>query len=167
MAGPQPVLRTTTALLGITSALVLSGINIGTSLLFVPHLSALPTETSTKIFDQLFHDGAKAVVPLAAASILSFGYLAYETAPKRTEFAAATGLVVATLAWTQLVVMPVNERLIAIARGTGEGRIGGGSRVDGGGRSEVEGLLASWQWMNYVRGFGALGAGLFALSAVL
>lgn len=167
MAQAQPILRTSTALVGITSAMVLSGINIGTSLLFVPHLTALPTETSTKIFDRLFHDGAKAVVPLAAASILSFAYLAYDTVPKRSEFAGAAGLVAATLVWTRVVIMPVNERLIAIARGKEEGRIGGGSRVAGGGRSEVEALLGSWQWMNYARGFGALGAGLLALGAIL
>lgn len=167
MAQHEAFLRTSTALVGITSAMVLSGINIGTSLLFMPHLTALPIDTSAKIFDKLFHDGAKAVVPLAAASILSFTYLAYDTVPKRSEFAGAAGLVVATLLWTRVVVMPVNDRLIAIARGNAEARIGGGSRVAGGGRSEVEALLGSWKWMNYVRGFAALGAGLLALGAVL
>lgn len=126
MADSSPVQRTTATLLGITSSFLLSGINIGTSLLFVPHLFTLPTETSTKIFDKLFDDGAKAVVPLAAASIASFAYLAYETPLRRSELAVAAGLVGATLVWTRVVVMPVNERLIEIARGKEEGKIGGG-----------------------------------------
>ncbi|KAJ4389531.1 hypothetical protein N0V93_007001 [Gnomoniopsis smithogilvyi] len=120
--------RTTTSLLGITSTLLLSGINIGTSLLFVPHLYTLPIETSIRIFDSLYHDGAKVVVPLAATSILSYTYLAYYHAPtaeQRTELALAAGLVVSTLAWTQLVVMPVNNRLVSIARKGGSGKVGG------------------------------------------
>lgn len=162
--------RTTATLLGITSTFVLSGINIGTSFLFVPHLYTLPIETSTRIFDSLYHDGAKAVVPLAATSILSYGYLAYTdaAAAKRTELAVAAGLVVSTLAWTQLVVMPVNNRLVSIARKGGSGKVGGGreSVAGGKGTSEVEGLLGSWRWMNYVRGFVALAAGVVALNAL-
>lgn len=164
-------IRTTTTLLGITSTFVLSGINIGTSLLFVPHLYTLPIETSTRIFDSLYHDGAKVVVPLAATSILSYSYLAYTTAAaattKRTELVVAAGLVVSTLAWTQLVVMPVNHRLVRIARKGGSGKVGGGEKVGGGGMSEVEGLLASWRWMNYFRGIVALAAGVVALNALV
>lgn len=169
MAEYNNVGRTTTTLLGITSTLVLAGINIGTSLLFVPHLYTLPIETSTRIFDSLYHDGAKAVVPLAATSILSYTYLAayHATAEQRTELAVAAGLVVSTLVWTQLVVMPVNNRLVSIARKGGSGKVGGGEKAGGGGTSEVEGLLASWRWMNYVRGFVALAAGLVALNAVV
>lgn len=177
MADHNPI-RTTATLLGITSTFVLSGINIGTSLLFVPHLYTLPIETSTRIFDSLYHDGAKAVVPLAATSILSYSYLAYAGAgpvagagaaanAKHTELVVAAGLVVSTLAWTQLVVMPVNHRLVSIARQGGSGKVGGGEKVGGGGMSEVEGLLASWRWMNYVRGFVALAAGVVALNALV
>lgn len=173
MADSNPI-RTTATLLGITSTFLLSGINIGTSLLFVPHLYTLPIETSSRIFDSLYHDGAKAVVPLAATSILSYSYLAYTTTaaaaagatPKRTELVVAAGLVVSTLAWTQLVVMPVNHRLVSIARKGESGKVGGGEKVGGGGMSEVEGLLASWRWMNYVRGFVAMAAGLVALDAL-
>lgn len=161
------LVRTTTTLLGITSTFVLSGINIGTSLLFVPHLYGLPIETSTRIFDSLYHDGAKAVVPLAATSILSYSYLAYDLPLQRTELAVAAGLVVSTLAWTQMVVMPVNHRLVSIARMSGSGKVGSGDKVGDGGKSEVEGLLGSWRWMNYVRGLVALAAGLVALNAVV
>lgn len=180
MAEYNNPVRTTTTLLGITSTFLLSGINIGTSLLFVPHLYTLPIETSTRIFDSLYHDGAKAVVPLAATSILSYSYLAYHHASaaaattttnsingQSTAMAVAAGLVVSTLAWTQLVVMPVNNRLVSIARKGASGKVGGGEKVGGGGTSEVEGLLASWRWMNYVRGFLALTAGLVALHTVV
>lgn len=163
MTESNPI-RTTATLLGITSTLVLSGINIGTSLLFVPHLPTLPIEDSTRIFAGLYHDGAKAVVPLAATSILSYAYLA-ATAPASRSWALAAGLVVSTLAWTRIVVMPVNKRLVDIARsGGGEARVGGGGRD---GMSEVEGLLESWCWMNYVRGGVALAAGMVALRAVV
>lgn len=145
------------AVLGITSTLLLSGLNLGTSLLLIPHLPTLPVETSTPIFDAVYHTGAKAVVPLAATSVLSFGFLAYEVPAQRGSLAGAAGLVASTLIWTATVVMPVNTRLVNIARGQGKQ----------GGKGEVEGLLRSWEWMNYVRGFMALGAGVLALSAVV
>lgn len=205
MASPSPsALRTTTAVLGITSTLVLSGINIGTSLLFVPHLYAITTTTannpdeplpSARIFDGLYHTGAKAVVPLAAAGILSLGGLAassyYQyyyyyspassasspfssshlsrgaghlaatttaTAAPALQLALAAGLVASTLVWTRVVVMPVNNRLVGLARGRAKGSDE---------RGEVAALLRRWERMNYVRGFVALAAGVLALSAVV
>lgn len=169
-------LRSTASLVGITSTLIISGFNISTSYLFVPHLYKLDKQASARIFDRLYHDGLKAVVPLAAAGILSFSYLSY-TSPspspsyppvggvlgtgwgKRHAFAAAAGLVVATLAWTRVVIMPVNERLISIAR-----EVGAKDKVSAG---DVEALLRRWWWMNYVRGAGALVAGVLALAASL
>lgn len=153
---PLPA-TTTASVLGVTSTLLLSGLNIGTSLLLTPHLPSLPAETSAPIFDSLYHTGAKAVVPLAATSILSFGFLAYELPARRGSLAAAAALVAATLAWTATVVMPVNTRLVGIARARGEKA----------GKGEVAGLLRTWEWMNYVRGFVALGAGVLGLSAVV
>lgn len=184
MASPS-LLRTTTAVLGITSTLVLSGINIGTSLLFVPHLYAITTTTtnnpeeplpSARIFDGLYHTGAKAVVPLAAAGILSFAGLAAASshhlsghlttaaaaaaaaAPPTLQLAVAAGLVASTLVWTRVVVMPVNNRLVGLARGRAKGSDE---------RGEVAALLRRWERMNYVRGFVALAAGVLALCAVV
>lgn len=164
-------LRSTASLVGITSTLLLSGFNISTSHLFVPLMYRLDKQTSARMFDRLYHDGIKVVVPLAAVGITSFGYLAY-TSPspspvgvlgtglsKRPAFALAAALVVATLAWTRLVVMPVNERLISIAR-----EVGAKDKVSAG---DVEALLRRWWWMNYVRGAGALAAGVLALAASL
>ncbi|KAK7706578.1 hypothetical protein SLS64_007408 [Diaporthe eres] len=171
-----PLLRSTASLVGITSTLMLSGFNISTSHLFVPLMYKLDKQTSTRMFDKLYHDGIKVVVPLAAAGITSFGYLAY-TSPspspvsnintgvlgtglgKGLAFSVAAGLVVATLAWTRVVVMPVNERLISVAR-----EVGAKDKVSAG---DVEALLRRWWWMNYVRGAGALAAGLLALAASL
>jgi hypothetical protein len=172
------LLRSTASLVGITSTLMVSGFNISTSHLFVPHMYKLDTQLSTRIFDHLYHDGLKVVVPLAAAGIASFSYLAY-TSPspslspspspyagvlgtsfrKRPVFALAAGLMVATLAWTRVVIMPVNERLISIAR-----EAGARDKVSVG---DVEDLLRRWWWMNYVRGAGALAAGVLALAASL
>lgn len=197
---PSPsAFRTTTAVLGITSTLVLSGINIGTSLLFVPHLYAITTTTannpdeplpSARIFDGLYHTGAKAVVPLAAAGILSLGGLAASsyyhasnanqhlsslssslphlgghpaaatttTTTQALPLALAAGLVASTLVWTRVVVMPVNNRLVGLARGRAKGSDE---------RGEVAALLRRWERMNYVRGFVALAAGVLALAAVV
>lgn len=199
MDTPGP-LRTTTAVLGITSTLLLSGIHIGTSLLLVPQLynrhspttatannnnndkdrDTLTAGTAARIFDNLYHAGARAVVPLAGTAILSLSLLAgtswRHTLPHHhhyphyyPSFAAAAGLVASTLAWTGLVVMPVNTRLVAIARGDAgvravRGAVSSGSDAD---RGEVEALLRRWEWMNYVRGFVALGAGVAALGAVV
>lgn len=171
-----PLLRSTASLVGITSTLMLSGFNISTSHLFVPLMYKLDKQTSARMFDRLYHDGIKVVVPLAAAGITSFSYLAY-TSPspspvsntntgvlgtglgKGPAFSIAAGLVVATLAWTRVVVMPVNERLISVAR-----EVGAKDKVSAG---DVEALLRRWWWMNYVRGAGALAAGLLALAASL
>lgn len=168
------VLRSTASVVGITSALMVSGFNMSTSHLFVPLMYKLDKQTSARMFDRLYHDGIKVVVPLAAAGITSFGYLAYASPSavvgvgsgvlstglgERPAFAAAAGLLVATLVWTRVVVMPVNERLISVAR-----EVGAKDKVSAG---DVEALLRRWWWMNYVRGAGALAAGVLALAASL
>lgn len=180
MADNTTPFRSTASLVGITSTILLSGFNISTSHLFVPLMYKLDKQTSARMFDRLYHDGIKVVVPLAAAGITSFGYLAYTSpAPsnpavgndaaqsvlgtgllgRRSAFAIAAGLVVATLVWTRVVVMPVNERLISVAR-----EVGAKDKVSA---ADVEALLRRWWWMNYVRGAGALAAGLLALAASL
>lgn len=186
MSTSLSAVRTGTAVLGITSTLVLSGIHIGTSLLFVPHLRATttrPTATadnpaepipSARIFDGLYTDGAKTVVPLAATGILSFAGLAASSwanskhylspslsvraAAPAVPLALAAGLVASTLVWTGIVVMPINNRLVGLARGTAKGSDE---------RGEVAALLRRWGRVNYVRGFAALAAGVLALGAVV
>ncbi|KAI3394910.1 hypothetical protein diail_2081 [Diaporthe ilicicola] len=188
------VLRSTASLVGITSSLVLAGFNISTSHLFVPLLYPLDKQTSARMFDRLYHDGMKVVVPLAAAAITSYSYLAYASSSsspssssrlgagtvggsssssssssssvllgtslaRSPAFAAAAGLVVATLAWTVVVVMPVNKKLISVAR-----EVGAKDKVSTG---DVVALLRQWWWMNYVRGAGALVAGILGLAASL
>lgn len=171
-------LRGTTAVLGITSTLVLSGIHIATSLLFVPRMSTLPLATSTALFDRLYHDGVQVVLPLAGLAIASFGYLAatppYHSARPASSsssststsvvlhvppLAVAAGLVVSTLVWTRVVVMPVNDQLLGMARDA--------RRREDAGPAVVETLLRKWRWMNYVRGFVALGAGVLALTTMV
>ncbi|KAK2595823.1 hypothetical protein N8I77_013616 [Diaporthe amygdali] len=167
-------LRSTASLLGITSTILLSGFNISTSHLFVPLMYKLEKQTSARMFDRLYHDGLKVVVPLAATAITSFSYLSYTSSSSSSyssagvlgtslargpAFAVAAGLVTATLAWTAIVVMPVNQKLISIAR-----EVGAKDKVSAG---DVEALLRRWWWMNYVRGAGALVAGVLALAASL
>lgn len=169
MADTTTLLRSTATLVGITSTLMVSGFNMSTSYLFVPLMYKLEKETSARMFDRLYHNGLKVVVPLAAASITSFGYLAYTSPPSSAVAggvlgtglanALAAALMTATLAWTRVVIMPVNQRLISIAR-----EVGAKDKVSAG---DVEALLRRWWWMNYVRGAGALAAGVLALAASL
>lgn len=167
-------IRGTTAVLGITSTLVLSGVNIATSLLFVPRMYTLPMATTTAIFDKLYHKGVKVVLPLTALAIASFGYLAASSSSALsydlggavsrgyhagTALTVAAGLVASTLVWTRVLVMPVNKQLVGMARDA--------TLREEAGPAVVETLLRKWRWMNYVRGFIALGAGVLALTAVV
>lgn len=163
-------IRGTTAVLGITSTLVLSGLSIATSLLFVPRMYPLPLATSTALFDKLYHNGVQVCVPLTVVAAAALGYLGHHSYHyhgasssyhqyDHRGLSVAAALVLSTLAWTGLVVMPVNNRLLDMAHDA--------HKREEAGPAVVEALLRKWKWMNYVRGFVALGAGVLALTAVV
>ncbi|KIX10059.1 uncharacterized protein Z518_01140 [Rhinocladiella mackenziei CBS 650.93] len=146
------VLRTTT-LLGLGSAIYLSGINFSASHLTLPILYRLPKDTSTSAFAELYSRGAYTVVPLAIFSTLCTGASAYLDPEKRVGYAIAAGLTFATLPWTQFAMMETNKNLIKISEETTVSE----KKSDG----EVERMLRQWKWMNMVR------AALAAVGAVL
>lgn len=152
------LLRTTTGL-GILASLILSGIGLGTSHITLPFLYPLAPSTSTPLFTQLYHRGAATIVPLGLFGAFCLGASAYLDPEKRTAYAIAGLATLSQLLWTLVVMMGINQRLLAIA---GDGRIR--EKVD---HAEVEGLLRKWKWMNNVRAGMALVGGVVGLCTVM
>lgn len=149
---PSQALLRSTQLLGLTTSLVCSGVNFCASYLTIPLLTGLPTATSTKAFASLYKRGIPVLVPLAIISGLSSAVLAYWTPEQRTLYALAGAATCAPLPWTQLVMMSTNMRLVGLSEEERERE-----KVSTG---EVDDLLRSWQWKNYVRAGLALTGGL-------
>ncbi|KAM5515861.1 hypothetical protein FOXYSP1_02813 [Fusarium oxysporum f. sp. phaseoli] len=129
---------------GLTSSLVLAGINLGSSHLTVPLLYNQPTSINTPFFKDFYTRGAVTLVPLALFSGASSGVVAY--------------LVPAQLALDGAWMMATNNRLNDIAASSVEQE-----KV---GRDEVVALLKKWRWMNIVRGLLAFTGGLSAILAL-
>ncbi|KAF8847928.1 DUF1772-domain-containing protein, partial [Acephala macrosclerotiorum] len=134
----------TSQILGLTTSLLLSGINISASLLTLPTLYSLPPSTSTPIFSQLYYRGAASLVPLGLFSASCSLLTAYLHPAQRTLWAIAGVATLSQTPWTLLVMMPGIKRLNGIAESEVERE-----KVR---REEVEGLLRQWTWMNFVRG---------------
>lgn len=142
----------TLQVLGLTSTLILSGINFGASHLTIPLLYNLPIPISSRAFSSLYHRGAMTVVPITLFAGLNFGALAYLIPAQRITYAVAGIVPLSALAWTQLVMMGTNQRLCGFAE-MGEAER---EKVS---VQEVDELLARWRWMNFVRaGLAAVGA---------
>jgi hypothetical protein len=146
--------------LGLSSSLILSGINFGASHLTIPLLYNLPVPTSTRLFSSLYHRGAITLVPLTLFSGLNFGTLAYLIPSQRLTYAIAGASTLSALAWTQIVIAPTNKRLCEVSE-MGDVET---EKVKG---EEVDELLRRWKWMNFVRSGLALAGGLVGFSALL
>lgn len=151
-------IRTAQAL-GLTSAILLSGINLGSSLLTIPLLSTRPPSISTPFFHEFYLRGAATLVPLGIFSAACSALVAYLLPAQRRIWTLAAVGAAAQTPWTLLVMMGTNRKLIEIAESAVQRE-----KV---GRGEVAGLLARWAWMNAVRGLLALGGGLAGLWAVM
>lgn len=152
---------TTTSLqaIGITSALLLSGIYGGSSLLTMPILHRLPPATGLDIFAEFFHRGLITVVPLAMGSTLASATAAYLAPSKRKALTTAGVLVIGTLIWTRAVMTGGIERMLLLNDSAVE--------LERAGSGEVLALLKTWTWQNMVRsvlaGTGGV-VGLYALA---
>lgn len=154
-----PTLLRTTSILGISTSLFMSGIHFSASHLTLPLLYHLPVETSSSVFAEYYHSGARTVVPLSIVSSIFTGVAAYLDPQKRVGYAVAAAATFATLPFTTLVIMSVNKRLLAIA---GDQTVRE-KAADG----EVEMLLRRWTTLNMVRAVmggvgGMLGFAVFA-----
>ncbi|MCJ1358169.1 MAG: hypothetical protein MMC33_008167 [Icmadophila ericetorum] len=149
----------TAQVLGLTSSIFLSGINIGASLLTLPILYHHPTSISTPFFSEYYTRGAVTLVPLCVFSSLCSALVAYLLHSQRQLWAVAAVATLSQPPWTLLVMSKTNNRLIAIAASKHEQE-----KV---GNEEVVGLLRRWAWMNIVRGLLALVGGLVGVYALI
>ncbi|KAL8868933.1 MAG: hypothetical protein Q9174_004654 [Haloplaca sp. 1 TL-2023] len=149
----------TTQTLGLTSTLILSGINFGASLLTLPILYTRNPSISTPIFHELYTRGAVSLVPFGIFSATCSALTAYLLPSQRQLCATAAIATASQTPWTLLVMKGTNDRLNGIAGDKLEQE-----KVD---RDEVVGLLKSWTWMNVGRGLLALGGGMVGLWAVM
>ncbi|KAJ4256734.1 hypothetical protein NW762_008830 [Fusarium torreyae] len=143
---------------GITSSLVLAGVNLGSSHLTVPFLYNQPTSVNTTFFKDFYTRGALTLVPLSIFSASSSGIVAYLVPAHRTLWTVAAVATISQLPWTLLGMMATNTRLNDIAASSVE--------QEKASRDEVVGLLKRWRWMNIVRGLLALTGGLSAILAL-
>ncbi|KAI4263547.1 MAG: hypothetical protein L6R42_001316 [Xanthoria sp. 1 TBL-2021] len=149
----------TTQLLGVTSSLILSGMNLGASLLTLPILYTRHPSVSTPVFHELYTRGALSLVPSGMFSAACSTFTAYLLPEQRKLWAIAAIATASQTPWTMLVMKNTNDRLNAIAGDKMEQQ-----KAD---KQEVVGLLKSWTWMNIGRGLLALGGGLAGLLAVM
>ncbi|RGP78024.1 hypothetical protein FLONG3_3859 [Fusarium longipes] len=143
---------------GLTSSLVLAGVNLGSSHLTVPLLYDQPTSINTSFFKDFYTRGALTLVPLAILSGTSSGLVAYLVPAQRTLWTVAAVATLSQLPWTGLGMMATNNRLNNIAASSVE--------QEKASRDEVVELLKKWRWMNIVRGLLALTGGLTAVLAL-
>ena len=105
----------TSQVLGLTSAILLSGINIGSSLLTIPMLYTRPLSITAPIFSEFYHSGLVTVVPLCIFSASCSALVAYLFPAQRTLWAIAGGVTISQLPWTGLIMAGTNSRLNTIA----------------------------------------------------
>ncbi|KAL8797631.1 MAG: hypothetical protein Q9182_007167 [Xanthomendoza sp. 2 TL-2023] len=159
---PKPINTTihTAQFLGLTSTLVLSGINIGASILTLPILYTRPTAISTPIFNELYLRGAATLVPLGIFSAACSAFVAYNLpSSQRNLWTVAAVSTFAQTPWTLFVMMRTNNRLNAIAASKVE--------QEKASKDEVVGLLRRWAWLNAARGMLAMFGGLVVVWSLL
>ncbi|CAF9924767.1 hypothetical protein IMSHALPRED_006294 [Imshaugia aleurites] len=149
----------TAQVLGLTSSIFLSGINIGASYLTLPILYTRPTSTSAPIFHEFYNRGAVTLVPLGLFSASCSGLVAYLFPSQQTLWAVAGMATFAQLPWTGLVMMKTIKRLNTIAASNVE--------QEKASQEEVVALLRQWAWMNVVRGLMAMAGGLTGVWAMV
>lgn len=145
--------------LGMTSSIFLSGINIGASLLTLPILYTRPASISTPFFNEFYNRGAVTLVPLDIFSVSCSALVAYLLPSQRTLWTVACGTTFAQLPWTALVMMKTITRLNAIAASKDE--------QEKASKQEVVALLRQWAWMNIVRGALAAFGGFIGVWAII
>jgi hypothetical protein len=149
----------TAQVLGLTTSILLSGVNIGTSFLVLPILYTRPTSITTPIFSELYTKGAITLVPLGIFSASCSALIAYLDPSQRNLWAFAAVATASQTPWTVLVMMKTNNRLNAIAASEKE--------QEKASDQEVVALLKQWTWMNFVRGGLALAGGLAGVWALV
>ena len=145
--------------LGLTTSIFLSGVNIGASVLTLPILYTRPVSISTPIFHEFYVRGALTLVPLGIFSAACSAFVAYLLPSQRNIWAIVGVATISQTPWTLLAMKSTNDRLNAIAASKVE--------QEKASEEEVVGLLRRWAWLNVVRGMLPLVGGLSGVWAVL
>ena len=141
------------ATFGAGSALWLSGFYFCSSQVAIPPLLALPAKLAVTSWNTIYYRAIPIVVPMTVLSVIATGTTAYLVPEKRIEFGVAAVSTLGGLAWTQLMMVKTNNRMMALEKdGVELEKVG-----DGG----VRELLGKWKGLNTVRaGFGLVGGGV-------
>ncbi|KAF2150774.1 DUF1772-domain-containing protein [Myriangium duriaei CBS 260.36] len=156
---------------GLGTAFFYGGFSFCASSLVVPLLYPLPARHSTTFFKDFFYNGASTVVPVALLSTTSLAVGSYLLSSSQNPAAnnrfygwksstlgyIAAAVVIAGMPWTQLVMMPINNRLIELSAD---------SAVADKAAREVLELLQSWRWMNFVRAGCGFFGGVIGFAAL-
>lgn len=145
--------------IGFASPFFAAGYSFSASQLILPRLYDLPPSTSTPIFRDVYYKGAIVAVPSAVIASVTHAYLAYVGTQSETTalHTAAAVTVLATLPWTRLVMLKGIEKLNGMAESKVE--------QEKANKSEVEQLLRTWTWQNYVRSVLWVAGGIIGIVA--
>lgn len=148
-------LRTTQAL-GLTTALISSGVSFCAAGICIPAILPLPISESTRILSVLYYTGGKVVVPLTVTSAVFNATAAYVSPGAWKEHAMAAALAISIPIYTAVWMQPGITRLLKVSQMDV-------AAVQSVKREEVLKLLEAWASQTYVRGVLALGAGLLGV----
>lgn len=154
-----PTLIQVVQLAGITPAIFVSGFSFATSYLTLPPLYKQTASISTPIFSHVYFAGAFVAAPSALVSTAAFSYIAYALPESRTISTVAAALALAPLLWTRTVMFSGIQRINSVAADPRE--------QEKASATELEGLLRTWTWQNYVRSASSLAAGIAGFTALL
>lgn len=152
----NPIIIRTAQALGLTTALISSGVSFCAAGLCIPPILPLPISESTRILASLYYDGAKLVVPLTITSAVCNGVAAYLLPQAWREYTVAAMLALSIPIYTRVWMMPGIDQLLRVSQMDG-------SAIQGVRREHVLRLLQQWASQTYIRGALALGAGLLGV----
>ncbi|KIV97331.1 hypothetical protein PV10_01093 [Exophiala mesophila] len=152
----NPTIIRTTQALGLTTALVSSGISFCAAGLCFPPILPLPISESSRILASLFYSGGKLVVPLTITSAVCNGVAGYLVPQAWREYTVAAILALSIPIYTRVWMMPGINKLLRVSQMDG-------SAIQGVRREHVLQLLQEWASQTYIRGALALGAGLLGV----
>ncbi|KAL9129681.1 MAG: hypothetical protein Q9217_001923 [Psora testacea] len=167
MATPTQLLAA--KIVGISTAFLTSGGIISLSYSTVPILRSTPSHIALPHLDALFSSGSHIFPQLATLAASAFVFLAYNApsgSDARMLYLAGAGGAVGIAPFTVLMMKPTNMTLREIE--TEEEKEGKKGIEKVGGDKRIKELMATFQWMNAVRGtIIAVGAGLGLAGALV
>lgn len=148
--------------IAVPTSFLLGSYNAVFSQNIIPHLYTAPPSITAPAFAKIYYLGGSTIAPTAAAAILSYAYLSYDSSnhTRRTLYATSGALTFGTLLWTMTAMSPGINRLIEISKDSQLLQKGGIDR-------EVTGLLKDWVAQNYFRSSMHLTAGVIGFYLVL